>query len=559
MLLYGIAIFLSACLLFQVQLIIGKIILPWFGGGASVWTTCLLFFQSGLLVGYVYAHGSIRYLKPRAQVVLHLSLLGASLFLLPLAPGSAWKPAGPETPVLRIVALLASTAGLPYILLSTTSPLLQAWFSRTHRGHVPYRLFAVSNAGSLAGLLSYPLLVEPVFSLRLQSWGWSGAFVLFTLLCAAAGVSSLRRADYRAAEGEEEGETPAAGTMILWFVLSLCPAGLLLAVTNHLTQNIAPIPFLWVLPLTLYLLSFILVFYQRGQLYWRKVYLALLVPGLAATAYLLPRETVELDLLISVMAGGFFVCSMVCHGELARLKPHPRHLTLFYLILSAGGAAGGLFVGLAAPFVFGGYFEYHLFLALTAFLAAGILLREFLRNAERSAAAAAPAVTAVALAFALSVTLALQVREVLGTSQVLVRNFYGILHIRDWDVRNSWIALRELIHGVTPHGTQFLSPARRRQPTTYYGPLSGGGLALQVHRRPEALKAGVIGLGAGTLAVYGQPGDLIRFYEINPLVRRRRWRLWPAMPASPWRKKLSRNMIFSSSMRSPRARSRCTC
>jgi len=354
MLLYAVTIFLSAFLLFQVQPVIAKIILPWFGGSAGVWTTCMLFFQVALLGGYLYAHGVVRGLRPRVQGALHLGLLAASLVVLPISPSAAWKPAGTEEPVLRILGLLAVTIGLPYLLLSTTGPLLQAWFARDPRmqGRTPYRLYALSNLGSMLALVSYPIAVEPVLATRVQAQAWSVAFVAFVLLCAATAWRSRNHAPAPATTPETTAP-PGWRLLVVWTLLPACASTLLLAVTNHLSTNVASIPFLWVLPLALYLLSFILCFDSDGW-YQRKWLLQLFAVAVCAMTYALNQdsENMPLKLAIPLFSTGLFICAMVCHGELARLKPDPRHLTSFFLMVSLGGALGGAFVGILAPHVF---------------------------------------------------------------------------------------------------------------------------------------------------------------------------------------------------------------
>jgi SAM-dependent methyltransferase len=496
-----------------VQLIIAKMILPWFGGSAAVWTTCMLFFQVVLLLGYFYADASIRFLKPKVQVLLHVSLLGICIFLLPVVPGGGWKPAPSQDPTLRILVLLSATVGLPYLLLSTTSPLLQAWYVRTHRGAMPYRLFALSNTGSMLGLLSYPVFVEPFIAVRRQAQGWSAAFLVFSVLCAAVALRGRKGEHARAdAPKTEAGAKPGRGLRFLWMALAACASTLLLAVTNHLTQNVAAIPFLWVLPLSLYLLSFILCFSGDGRWYRRSVCLPLLAAALGGMSFLLSegQETAKLEVLIPLFAVGLFVCCMVCHGELAEMKPHPGHLTSYYLMISLGGAAGGIFVGLVAPYGFPGYYELPAGIAACAALSLVVLWR------RRTAGLLFATIYAVGLAG----LLAWQVRETSRDARVLVRNFYGGLRVSDSGPAQESGAMRTLVHGTITHGKQFLSPARRRQPTTYYGPKSGVGLALQDRGRGTPRRVGVIGLGAGTIAAYGRRGDIYRFYEINPLVIR---------------------------------------
>ena len=482
----------------------------------------MLFFQVVLLLGYLYADASIRFLKPKLQVLLHVSLLGACLFLLPIIPGGDWKPAPSQDPNLRILALLAATVGLPYLILSTTSPLLQAWYVRTYRGAMPYRLFALSNAGSMIALLSYPVVVEPFFAVRRQAIGWSVGFLAFCLLCATAALRSRRvesgRMDAAAEEGDGE---PGWGTRTLWMALAACASTLLLAVTNHLTQNVAAIPFLWVLPLSLYLLSFILCFSREGR-YHRCIYLPLLALALGGMSFLLSegQETARLEILVPLFAGGLFVCCMVCHGELAEMKPHPRSLTSYYVMISLGGALGGIFVGLVAPYGFRGYYELPAGIAACAALSLVVLVRMRSPGSPKSRWRPAVLLFATIYAAGLAGVLAWQIRETTRDARVLARNFYGGLKVSDSGSPDSDGAMRTLVHGTITHGRQFLSPARRRQPTTYYGPKSGVGLALLERGRRRSLRVGVVGLGAGTIAAYGKRGDAYRFYEINPLVIR---------------------------------------
>jgi SAM-dependent methyltransferase len=497
-------------------------ILPWFGGSAAVWAACMLFFQAVLLLGYFYADAAIRFLKPKAQVLLHVSLLGACLFLLPIAPGGGWKPSPSQDPTLRILALLAATVGLPYLLLSTTSPLLQAWYVRTFRGAMPYRLFALSNAGSMIALLSYPVAVEPFFAVRLQAQVWSGAFLVFCLLCAAVALRSRKDEPARADEPKAEpGKKPGLGIQVLWAALAACASTLLLAVTNHLTQNVAAIPFLWVLPLSLYLLSFILCFSGDGR-YRRSAYLPLLAAALCGMSFLLSegQETAKLRVLIPVFSGGLFVCCMVCHGELADVKPHPRHLTSYYLMISLGGAVGGFFVGVVAPYGFRGYYELPAGIAACAALSLVVLFRLPRPSSRLSRLRTAGLLLATIYTVGLAGVLAWQVRETTRGARVLARNFYGVLRVSDSGDALESGAMRTLVHGTITHGRQFLAPGRRRQPTTYYGPKSGVGLALKDGGPGTQRRVGVIGLGAGTIAAYGRPGDTYRFYEINPLVVR---------------------------------------
>ena len=518
--LYALTIVVSAFLLFQVQPVIAKIILPWFGGSAAVWTTCLLFFQMVLLLGYLYAHATVRYLKPRVQMLVHAALLLASAAVLPIYPHTAWKPAGTEDPALRILGLLAATVGLPYLLLSTTGPLLQAWYARRYKGALPYRLYALSNAGSMFALVSYPVLFEPVFTTRQQAGLWSAAYLVFAVLSA---LTAFRSGTALAAGRMEEGDPPRPGAALYWTWMGLaaCASVLLLAVTNHMSQNIAAIPFLWILPLSIYLLSFILCFEGNGW-YRRTPYLQLAAVALGSMAYAMSSEEVgslPIRIMLPLFAMGLFTCSMVCHGELARLKPHPRYLTQFYLMVSAGGALGGILVGLVAPHLFNAFYELPLGMALCAVLVVVVLKQDSTLQWFRTWRQPAPLVAA-ALAIALITYLGIETRDSERGARVLVRNFYGGLKVRDSGPDTRLDTVRSLTHGTINHGEEYLNPTRRDLPTTYYGPNTGVGVAIRDKQTHGPIRVGVIGLGTGTIAAYGRGGDYYRFYEINPLVPR---------------------------------------
>ncbi len=521
MILYALTIVVSAFLLFQVQPIIAKIILPWFGGSAAVWTTCMLFFQLVLLLGYLYAHASIRYLRPRAQMLVHAGLLLASAAVLPIYPNAVWKPSGTEEPTLAILGLLAVTVGLPYFLLSTTGPLLQAWYARRFKGAMPYRLYALSNAGSMFALVSYPVLFEPVYTTHQQTTIWSVAYGVFVALCGMTAIRSGNTFTVDLVAETGPAERPRAAQYWTWMGLAACASVLLLAVTNHLSQNVASIPFLWILPLSIYLLTFILCFEGSGW-YRRSPYLQLLAVALGSMAYALAGDlegVVSIKVLVPLFAMGLFTCCMVCHGELARMKPHPKYLTQFYLMVSAGGALGGIFVGLVAPHVFNAYYELPIGLVLCAALVVVVLKQDRELGWFQSWRQPAPLV-AVLLTLVLAVYLGLHIRDYDKGARVLVRNFYGGLRVRDSGPATAQDSVRTLTHGTINHGEEYLNPARRDLPTTYYGPNTGVGVAIREKQKSGAIRVGVIGLGTGTIAIYGRPGDYYRFYEINPLVPR---------------------------------------
>jgi SAM-dependent methyltransferase len=515
MLLYAATISLSSFLLFLIQPILAKQILPWFGGSAAVWTTCLVFFQFVLLFGYAYADWTSRRLSPRLHTLLHMLLLLLSLAFLPVLADPAWKPLGNEDPALRILTLLAVTVGLPYFLLSSTGPLIQAWFARSFANRTPYRLFALSNFASMLGLLIYPFGIEPRLRLQLQSSVWSIAYGVFVLLCIASawqGLRALPVASPRADIASADEPAPTATERAAWLIFAALGSFLLLAVTNHVCLNIASIPFLWVLPLALYLLSFILCFdggldgkgwYRRGLFFLLTG--AVLVPmaGFLQSSKL----TLDLKLAIPVYLAGLFVCCMFCHGELAARKPAPRHLTGFYLMVSLGGALGALLVGVLAAHLLSGYYE----------LGFGLLLVALLLLFQLRRAVPPYIVAGVIVAGFVAVSWVIQIEHYAAETRLKMRNFYGSLRTWDTVTSNTHEPMRKFVHGVILHGEQFLEPKKRDLPTSYYSATSGVGRALKAFDKPN-LRVGLIGLGAGTLAAYGRGGDYYRIYEINPLV-----------------------------------------
>lgn len=505
-------IFASAFSLFLVQPLIAKQILPWFGGSAAVWATCMVFFQVALLAGYAYSDWLSRRLSARRQVLVHVLLLAASLLFLPILADPAWKPQGNDDPTLAILGLLLATIGLPYFLLSTTGPLLQSWLARALPGTHIYRYFSLSNLASLAALIGYPFLIEPRIALAGQAHAWSAGYVVFTLLCAGAGLYFLHHVHKlpppaHAPTHEPEADwDPAPRDYLLWLGLSAMGSWLLLATTNHITQNVAAIPFLWLLPLTLYLLTFVLCF-ESDRWYRRAVFLPAAAALLALCAYGLQDSDIgmEVKVAVPVYALGLFVFCMFLHGELSRLRPGPRHLTRFYLMLAVGGALGGIGVGLLAPRLLPAYYELGIGLVATALLAMMVL------KANRTLMVSAGILAAVCGYF-----LYLQIEGDVDGVRRMERNFYGALRTVDAERKYQDNNARKLYHGAIKHGEQFLATARRNEPTTYYGPSAGIGLAIAHTAGPK--KVGVIGLGAGTLAAWGQPGDVYRFYEINPQV-----------------------------------------
>jgi hypothetical protein len=546
---------LGAFLLFEVQLVLGKQLLPWFGGTSAMWTTCLLFFQAALLGGYVWAHLLSSRLSPRGQRDAHLALVGAALALLawraatgpsPITPVDAAGPSGGDAPITSILWLLASTVGLPFVALAATSPLLQAWQAQLRPWASPFWLFALSNAGSLLGLLSYPFLVEPSASLKTQGWLWSAAFAAYAVgvaRCArAAGHVPPRDSRLSGPEGPigtTEPSSPGSASssredrdtsepnqsweVLLWLALAFFPSVMLAAVTSHLTQEVAAVPLLWMLPLALYLLTFILSFTwpDAGRDGWR---LALAVAAALALAGLYGGLRLHVAPRLALWCAVLFGYGMAGHGELARRRPEPARLTSYYLAIAVGGALGGLLAAVAAPLLFDGYWELHLgilagplvVLAAASLDPRGSASLDSPESATARQVRVAAALATLVLAVALATDVVGQGRDVVRAS----RSFYGVLRVvrEDAGTPNECV---KLLHGRISHGIQLTDPARRGELTSYVGPSSGAGLAIRRHPKRLAgrpLRIGVVGLGVGTLAAWSLPGDVVRFYELDPAV-----------------------------------------
>src|SRR5215212_163800 len=525
MLIFAISIFLSAFLLFQIQPMIGKLILPWFGGTPAVWSTLMLFFEVLLTCGYAYAYWLIGRVRARRQPIVHLTLITIALLLLvlfsltwksPITPDSTWKPDPGNSPILEIFKLLTISVGLPYFILATNGPLMQAWFSRLFPQRSYTRLYALSNVGSLLGLLTYPFLIEPILSLRLQGWIWSVGFVLFGFLASWIALRSARVTVIMQPKADSVSlmEKPSFALISLWVTLSATASLFLLSVTNQITQEVAVIPFLWVLPLAIYLFSFILTFSgERG--YHRRFYAILFVFSAALTVFVMLNAT-NLHIYWQLLAYCLllFASCMLCHGELYFLRPSAEHLTLFYLMVSVGVALGGLFVSLISPLIFNGYWEFFVGLAM----AVAILLTILRKNRVGNFVARARFVLTV---FGL-VTMMLAVLSTYFSGALYTkRNFYGVIRVRQAQVGNPPQEVDLMSHGITVHGLQFVNSSLRNVPTTYYVQESGAGLAILNHpkyKMNEPMRVGLLGLGIGTLVSYGRPGDDYYLYEINPIV-----------------------------------------
>jgi hypothetical protein len=523
--LFAISIFLSAFLLFQIQPLIGKFILPWFGGTPAVWSTLMLFFEIVLTGGYAYAYWLIGQVRAKRQPIVHMTLIASALFVLvlfsviwksPITPDPSWKPNDVGSPILDIFKLLIVSVGLPYFILATNGPLMQAWFSRLFPQQSYTRLYALSNIGSLLGLLAYPIFIEPILSLRAQGWMWSLGFALFGMLAIWIAIRSGRvtTPSQPNVNSALSVDGPSFALISLWAILSATASLFLLAVTNQITQEVAVIPFLWVLPLALYLLSFILTFSgQRG--YNRILYAILFILSASLTLFVMLNAT-RLHVYWQILAYGLllFAACMLCHGELYLLRPSAEHLTRFYLMVSIGGAFGGIFVSLIAPLIFNGYWEFFVGLAMTM----AILLTVLRRNRAENLAARARFVFIV---FGLVTVMLMILSTFFSGALYAKRNFYGVIRVRELIPQGSGESAYVMSHGITVHGLQFINPNLREMPTTYYVRDSGAGLAIlnhPKHTHGEHLRVGLLGLGVGTLVAYGRSGDEYRLYEINPVV-----------------------------------------
>lgn len=580
---FAITLFVSAALLFSVQPMFAKMVLPLLGGAPAVWNTCLVFYQAVLLMGYLYAHLSLKWLGPRRQAWLHLLLLCLPWIVLPISVAHDWVPPPGVFPVFWLWMLLSVSVGLPFLLVSASAPMLQAWFSETGEpdGQDPYFLYAASNLGSLLALLSYPLLIESHLTLSAQSWAWAIGYGLLMALIAGCAIQLLRSPRADSQIGSDEGdsrifadtkigtvpsERPGWRRRLHWLALSFVPSSLLLGVTTYISTDLAAIPLFWVIPLALYLLTFVFVFARRAVLplplmLRMQPYLLVAAAGTLTGNVEAPMQLLVLGLL---QLSAFFVTAMVCHGQLAADRPAGRYLTEFYLWMSLGGVLGGLFNAFVAPLAFSGAVEYPLMLAVACALrpATEVPLRDVRARVREVALPAAillvcgvaiwiirsrvelatwqdvdvmaaklalvgPAMIAAFLLVHRPFTFGLGVAALLGVSMCYPegkahvidarRSFFGVLRVKDdpqWHVH-------ELMHGSTRHGNQSLDEKGRFEPWGYYnqeGPLGHIFQALRP-RRPLA-EIGVLGLGTGTVAAYGQSGERITFYEIDPNVER---------------------------------------
>jgi len=532
MILFVFSVFTSSFLLFLVQPMIGKYILPWFGSSPAVWSATLLFFQVFLSMAYAYAYGLANHFSIQRQGKIHVAVLSLSIMILvcgillwkvPLLPDATFQPEPERNPFWQVILVLSVSVGIPYFLLASNSTLLQSWFFRRFPSKSPYRLYALSNFASILGLLSYPVVIELFLPIVEQAWLWLFLYCLFALsvFMISWGLIKVKNRDR---QDDQECIEPTNHSskkisfriMLLWFTLPAIASLLLLAITNQITQEIAVVPFLWVLPLVLYLFSFILCFEGR-KWYGRTRFIFIL--GITVLTYWLmvgKGPLVDIEIQITVYCLLLFVGCMICHGELSNLRPKPRHLTAYYLLISLGGAAGGIFVNLVAPLIFTQYQE--LFYGLMACCVVFLLLVLFVQRDENRWKLAG---SAIAIAGVLTLVVVITVHDYQAVKRGTLwmeRNFYGILRVKERIFEPENEAAYELIHGITIHGLQFVNPEKKAESTTYYTETSGVGLAYKTLASNGPVRAGVLGLGVGTMAVYGKSGDTIRFYEINPAV-----------------------------------------
>ena len=515
---FALSIFTSAFLLFLIQPIIARYILPWYGGSTAVWSVCMMFFQFTLLAGYAYAHFLNLHLSPRQQACVHSILVLIAVMLLPIVPE---QPGDIVQPVMSILVLLGISVGLPYFLVSASAPLLQSWFHISHPASSAYRLYALSNTGSILALLCYPFLIEPHSSLHSQSNYWSLGFITYALLmlyCARKVWDHDFDKQLKRTENTGAQEKVDKTTRVLWLLLPACASLLLLATTNQLCQDLSVVPFLWLMPLALYLLSFIVCFHsEQGyeRRLWLPIFIASAVLGIYAS-FLSSKSNIFFQ--VATYSSVLFSACMLCHGEMVKIKPVAEKLTSFYLHIATGGALGGLFVTLIAPLIFDGYWELQLGWCIT-FIVGGFCM--FRKNAEPPAGTlkwAAGTWALVSVAF-----IALLVFHIHSWKENVIevtRDFYGILKIREYPPKPGHpVRERSLTHGSILHGSQIVNNEQSRKiPTTYFSKYSGIGLGIDGYPRDnqQGIHIGIIGMGVGTIAALCEKGDKIRFYELNP-------------------------------------------
>jgi spermidine synthase len=518
MLEFALTIFTSAFLLFQIQPLITKFILPWFGGGTAVWAVSMLFFQSCLVAGYGYAHLSVRYLGLRRQTQLHIVFLLLAMIQIPISPSGLYEFDAAQNPTLQILSILIRTIGAPFLVLSATAPLIQAWASEIKATNNPYRLYALSNVAALAALLSYPFIIEPIFNRQLQAQAWSMTFLVFTALCVyCAFATASRSKTHTSAPSTRDDNRPRVPIVswLLWLMLPATAVTLLLSVTNQLTRDLVSIPFLWVMPLSVYLLTFIIAF-DNERWYRRRLFLPLFAFSLAWILYLLLGEPLNVTWTIIVFMFTLFVLCMVCHGELYLLRPEANQLTGYYLVTAIGGALGSAFVSMFMPIFSDRYIELQIGVSMTIVLVAFILIRD--KNIDLPTSVAAPVKAALIVScLAIILLFAQSAQEDELNIVYQTRNFYGVLTVERQNAGTSeeFLLLR---NGNSYHGAQPTTALNRASPITYYSPGSGIDMAMNFSTDLPQKNIGMIGLGIGTAISYAGAQDTVKVYEINSAV-----------------------------------------
>ncbi|WP_448549237.1 spermidine synthase [Thalassotalea fusca] len=512
------SIFIGAFLLFQVQPLIAKVILPRFGGGAAVWTASMLFFQAILFLGYLYAHLLTRWLPPVKQWITHTLLIVFSLYWLPIGVKTDTFYLIDGAPALSIFVTLFSAVGVPYFILSSTGPIVQRWLTYFHTQTLPYRLYSVSNIASLLALISFPFFVVPYLTSEQQQGTWTVGYGVFACLMLVLLFSFWRNkgeiiSTAFTTEAQDSDKQPLPSSIIaLWLVLSAIGVVLLVATTSAMTQNVPPVPFLWILPLSLYLLTFIICFHS-SHWYVRWYWLSFFILG-ALLGILMHFIGSQFDIVSQVLIYSSILFSgcMICHGELTRIKPGAQHLTLFYLMMSLGGFLGSVIVTFVAPQIFDYFLEYPLALITVLLL---IALSNTVKFGEQNAKQAWVSEVALCVGVLLAVGFSLLNQQYVKRDVFSARNFYGALSVKDVSVNGK--TERRLIDGTTSHGTQYIDADEIHIPLSYYRAQTGGAIAFEA-LADNVTNAGFIGLGAGALAAYGKEGDSFYFYELNPAV-----------------------------------------
>ncbi len=522
---FALSIFLGSYLLFLVEPLIGKFILPMYGGMPNVWMACLLFFQFMLLAGYLYAHLLTSWFRPQQQAIIHICLVIIVCAFLPITPSGSWKQISTENPTWQILMMLMSTVGRPFFILSASAPLLQKWFSVTNGGYFPYRLYALSNLASMGALISYPLIVERSLRLSMQSLAWSGVFLLYAItICVCAWQmfrSNKNTVEKSSVQPEVQSEAPLCLDQILWVAFSACGTLLLMSTTSQITQEVAPVPLLWVLPLAIYLMTFVICF-DHPKWYYKQFFVSLFIGFVFLWIATLTIPMLHAIILNNVMIQ-IFIYSVVllagcmcCNGELMRRRPTADYLTQYYLLMALGGALGGCFIVLAVPYIFNDYREYHLSIECTILLL--LVAGRVQTLATKVQKIGTIGLSIIALSVFAVITMGLSKLNIEASELIASgRNFYGPLRVVE---KTQTELVRTMVNGATVHGIQYQSSEKRDIPTSYYDRKSGIGLAIEAHPKRlggQPIRFGVVGLGVGTLAAYANKNDTCVFYEINPL------------------------------------------